>query len=90
MEEFIMIDLFILESCPYCQKVMDFMKDNQIKYHKFDTINSDNVLRLLTIGGKDQVPFLYNENTNDKIYESDDIIAYVKKLKRQNDNDEQK
>ena len=74
-----MFDLFILETCPHCEKVMDFLEENNIKYHKFDIINKDNVLRLLSIGGKEQVPFLYNEHTNDKIYESDDIIEYIKK-----------
>lgn len=73
-----MLDLFILETCPYCKKVIDYMKENNIKFHKFDTINSDNVLRLLSIGGKDQVPFLYNEKTNDKLYESDEIIKYLR------------
>ena len=52
-----MIDLFILETCPYCQKVMNYMKENNIKYHKIDVSNSDNALRLLSIGGLDQVPF---------------------------------
>lgn len=74
-----MLDLFILETCPYCQKVMDFLKENNVKYHKFDIVNKDNVLRLLSVGGKEQVPFLYNEDTNDKIYESEDIIEYIKK-----------
>lgn len=74
-----MLDLFILETCPYCKKVIDYMKEKNIKFHKFDTINSDNVLRLLSIGGKDQVPFLYNETTNDKLYESDEIIKYLRK-----------
>ena len=74
-----MLDLFILETCPYCKKVIDYMKENNIKFHKFDTINSDNVLRLLSIVGKDQVPFLYNETTNDKLYESDEIIKYLRK-----------
>ncbi len=79
-----MLDLFILESCPYCRKVMDFMKENNIKFHKFDTINNDNALRLLTIGGVDQVPFLYNEETDDKIYESEEIIKYLKNMDRKN------
>ena len=74
-----MLDLFILETCPYWKNVIDYMKENNIKFHKFDTINSDNVLRLLSIGGKDQVPFLYNETTNDKLYESDEIIKYLRK-----------
>ena len=72
-----MFDLFILETCPYCQKVMNFLKEKNIKYYKFDTMINDNVLRLLSLGGKDQVPFLYNEDTNEKIYESDEIIKYL-------------
>lgn len=79
-----MYDLYILDSCPYCRKVMDFMKSDGIKYHKIDTSNKDNVLRLMTIGGKDQVPFLYNDETDDKIYESDDIIEYLKKAGAKN------
>ena len=54
------------------------MDENNIEYKKFDTADNENALRLLSIGGKDQVPFLYNENTNDKFYESDEIINYLK------------
>ena len=57
--------------------VFQLILEKGIKYHKFDTIINDNVLRLLSIGGKDQVPFLYNEETNDKLYESDEIIKYL-------------
>lgn len=77
-----MLDLYILETCPYCKKVMNYMKKNGIKFHKFDTINNDNALKLLSIGGKDQVPFLYNEDTDDKIYDSEKIIEYLKNLKQ--------
>lgn len=78
-----MLDLFILETCPYSRKVMQYMKEFNIKYHKFDTSNNDNVLRLLSVGGKDQVPFLYNEDTNDKIYESEKIIEYLKEFEQE-------
>lgn len=77
-----MLDLYILETCPYCKKVMNYMKENGIKFHKFDTINNDNALKLLSIGGKDQVPFLYNEDADDKIYDSERIIEYLKNLKQ--------
>ena len=77
-----MLDLFVEENCPYCKKVIDYFKENNIPFHKFDIRNKDNVLRLLSIGGKDQVPFLYNEATNDKLYESEDIIEYIKKTLR--------
>ncbi len=73
-----MLDLFILDTCPYCQKVLQYLsKNKKIKYNTIDTSNDDNVLRLLSIGGKDQVPFLYNEDTNEKIYESDEILKYL-------------
>lgn len=74
-----MFDLYILESCPYCKKVLEYMNENNIPYHKFDTTNNDNALRLLALGGKDQVPFLFNEDTNEKMYESDEIINYLKR-----------
>lgn len=77
-----MLDLYILETCPYCKQVMNYIKENGIKFHKFDTINNDNALKLLSIGGKDQVPFLYNEDTDDKIYDSERIIEYLKNLKQ--------
>ncbi len=77
-----MIDLFIIPTCPYCQKVIKYMDQNKISCNIFDTNDNDNVLRLLSIGGKDQVPFLYNENTNEKIYESEDIINYLKNYKK--------
>ena len=73
-----MLDLYILSTCPYCKKVMAYMDENNIAYHKFDTINNDNALKLLNLGGKDQVPFLYNNENGDKLYESDKIIDYLK------------
>jgi len=77
-----MLNLFELQTCPYCKKVMEFLDENNIPYNKVDTSNTDNVLKLLSIGGKDQVPFLYNDETDERIYESDDIIDYLKNLKQ--------
>ncbi|MBR1460638.1 glutathione S-transferase N-terminal domain-containing protein [bacterium] len=75
-----MIDLFISETCPYCKKVVDFADNNGIKFNKISISDDDNVLRLLTIGGKEQVPFLYNPSDDTKMYESDDIIEYLKNI----------
>lgn len=74
-----MLELFMLETCPYCKKVMDFMDEKNVKYTKINTKDHDNAMKLMAIGGKDQVPFLYNPETDDKIYESDEIIEYVRK-----------
>ncbi len=76
-----MTDLFILETCPYCKKVMKYMDENNINYNKIDTKNDENALKLLSIGGKDQVPFLYDKEKHVKLYESDEIINYLKENK---------
>lgn len=76
-----MLELFILESCPYCQKVMSYMDENNIKYTKIDTANKASEESLIQIGGKRQVPFLVDTDRNIQMYESADIIEYVKTLK---------
>lgn len=75
-----MLDLYVSETCPYCRKVMDFTDKNKIMYNKFDVANDDNVLRLLTFGGIDQVPFLYDSRSDKRLYESDKIIDYLKSV----------
>ena len=74
-----MLELFMMETCPYCRKVMDFMDGNNIEYTKNDISDDVNNSNLIAIGGKEQVPFLYNPETKTGLYESDDIIEYLKK-----------
>ncbi|MBQ4115450.1 glutathione S-transferase N-terminal domain-containing protein [bacterium] len=76
-----MLELFVLDSCPYCQKVMNFMDENKIQYRKIDTKNKESEESLIQIGGKRQVPFLVDTDRNIQMYESSDIIEYVKTLK---------
>lgn len=76
-----MLDLFILETCPYCKKVMNYMDENDIKYHKIDITDKASEDALIQLGGKRQVPFLVDNDRNIQMYESNDIIEYVKTLK---------
>lgn len=76
-----MLELFILESCPYCKKVMTYMNENKIPYRKIDISNKESEESLIQIGGKRQVPFLIDTDRNIQMYESDDIIEYAKTLK---------
>jgi len=73
-----MYNLYVLDSCPYCRKVIDFMEDNNISYNKFDVSNPKYYEELISLGGKSQVPFLVDKGTDNKLYESDDIIHYLK------------
>ena len=73
-----MLDLFILESCPYCQKVIKFLDSNNMKYNAINIANKESENSLIQIGGKRQVPFLVDTDRNIQMYESDDIIEYLK------------
>lgn len=75
-----MLDLYILEHCPYCHKVMEFLDKNAVKYNKIDTSNKFSEEALIKLGGKRQVPFLIDNDRNIQMYESDDIIEYIKTI----------
>ena len=75
-----MLELFILETCPYCQKVMNFMDENKIKYRKIDIKNKASEDSLIKKKKKRQVPFLVDTDRNIQMYESADIIEYIKTL----------
>ncbi len=75
-----MYELFELERCPYCLKVMHFMDEKGIKYTKHDITNPSEEETLIRLGGKRQVPFLYDKNSGLKMYESADIIEYLSNI----------
>ena len=71
-------ELFIMSSCPYCQKVLRFMGQHGIEL-PLRNIASDPDAReeLVRVGGKPQVPCLFIDGA--PLYESDDIIARLSK-----------
>ena len=75
-----MIDLYVLNSCMYCHKVIKFLDENKIKYNKIDTSNEKNKEKLIKLGGKRQVPFMVDNDRNIQMYESEDIIEYLKSI----------
>ena len=75
-----MIELFILETCPYCKKVLSFLENQHIKYKEIDITKKENEEALIRIGGKRQVPFLIDTERNIQMYESDDIVEYLKTI----------
>ena len=72
-----MLDLYISETCPYCQKVMEFFEKNNINFTK-KVAEPENLSSLLKLGGKAQIPFLDDPQNGVSMYESDDIIEYAK------------
>lgn len=68
----------MLETCPYCKKVLSFAEEKGIKLNKIDIADKANEDALIQIGGKRQVPFLVDKDRNIQMYESSDIVEYLK------------
>ena len=79
-QEKIMIELFMLDYCGYCKKVITFLDEHSIPYKTIDISIKENEEELIKIGGKRQVPFIIDRNNNVEMYESDEIIEYLKTL----------
>lgn len=57
---------------------MAFMDEKGVKYNKIDITNKTSEEALIKMGGKRQVPFLVDTDRNIQMYESNDIIEYLK------------
>ncbi len=62
------------------KKVKDELEKNKIEYKSLDISNPLNMDELIRMGGKEQVPFLMDVDNKVDLYESDDIIEYIKSL----------
>ncbi len=73
--------LFYMPTCPFCQKVVDFIEDNNIEGIEFKDTSENLGAKdeLIDVGGKDQVPCLFIDGK--PLYESDEIIAWLKENK---------
>lgn len=75
-----MIRLFMLNTCVYCRRVIEYLDENNIPYEKIDISEKENEEALVRIGGKRQVPFIIDTDKNIEMYESNDILEYLKTL----------
>lgn len=76
-----MIELYLWDSCPFCQKVLRAADNIGLEEGKDYVIidgapNTPGRLTVQSRGGKSMVPFLVDGDT--AMYESDDIISYLK------------
>lgn len=74
-----MLQLFYKPSCPFCQKVFAYSDAAGIEFDLRDMSEYPEFIdELIEKGGQKQVPFLIDTERDVKMYESDDIIAYLK------------
>ena len=75
-----MIELFMLEFCGYCKKVIAYLDEHNIPYKTIDISDKANEEELIRIGGRRQVPFLLDRENKVEMYESGDIIEYLREF----------
>lgn len=72
--------LFVLQRCPYCNRVRKYIEENDIEGVEIVDIDvPENQDELLRVGGQDMVPCLFIDGK--PLYESGDIIQWFKENK---------
>ncbi|MGI6105940.1 MAG: glutaredoxin family protein [Raoultibacter sp.] len=72
------LTLYYKKDCEFCDKIMSFLEETHITLDKRDVLQPGNQNDLIKIGGKKQVPCLVAHSK--ALYESDDIITYLKSI----------
>ena len=72
--------LYVKTGCPWCQKVLDFATEKGIQFELRNIADPTVAQELINRGGKRQVPYLVDEKNAKEMYESADIIEYLKTL----------
>jgi glutathione S-transferase len=73
-----MLELYVLEDCPFCQKVRRKMNELGIDFiYRSHLPQKMEESWGFKIGGKTMVPLLVDQSKNVVMYESDDIVAYL-------------
>ena len=71
--------LYIKQGCPFCARVLDVARELGITFTLKDIAGPAVASELVALGGKRQVPYLMDEAHGAEMYESEDIVAYLKK-----------
>jgi len=74
-----MLTLYFKPACPFCQRVLQMAENLNVTFDLKD-ISEDETARaeLIEKGGKEQVPYLVDTDKDVAMYESSDIIDYIR------------
>jgi len=75
------LKLFEFESCPFCRRVREALTDLDLSVEVYPCPKDAqfNRQKVLSLGGKEQFPFLVDENQEVQIYESEEIVRHLYK-----------
>lgn len=75
-----MLKFYFKKGCPFCEKVLDSLHEEiAADFQVFYKRNDENEKKTEEIGGKVQFPLLVDEKRDVIMYESDDIVGYLRK-----------
>ena len=75
-----LLELWSFEASPYCRKVRETLCELNLDYRVHNVAKRGSRRpELVARGGKMQVPYLVDPNTQTAMYESDDIVAYLER-----------
>lgn len=76
-----LLELYEYEGCPYCRLVREALTELDLDARIYPCPKGGKRFRprVKELGGKTQFPFLVDPNTDTKLYESADIVAYLRK-----------
>ncbi len=76
-----MLQLYYDPMCGFCRKVLSHLDDEQISWEPKKIslwLPSENKRELVDLGGKAQVPFLVDSEKGVQMYESAEILDYLR------------
>ncbi len=73
-----MLTLYVKTGCPFCAKVLNTGKELGIEFEEKNIADDAVATELVARGGKRQVPYLVDSEHGVEMYESGDIIAYLR------------
>ena len=74
-----MFTLYYKPSCPFCQRVLQMAENLNVTLDLKDvSVDETAMSELIEKGGQRQVPFLVDSEKNVSMYESSDIIEYIR------------
>lgn len=74
-----LLEFYDIEGCPYCRPVREALTqlDLDVLIYPCPKGSKQHWDRLTALGGKSQVPFLYDPNTSRYLYDSRQIVDYL-------------
>ncbi|MFI5260489.1 MAG: glutathione S-transferase N-terminal domain-containing protein [Candidatus Paceibacteria bacterium] len=73
-----MLTLYVRTGCPFCHRVLAAAEELGISFDERNIADRAVAEELITRGGKQQVPYLFDAERGVEMYESEDIVAYLK------------